>query len=77
VVEQLLKMKMSKFIPGIMTRENIVDNVFILYGDQIGMIKYSLAFHKYTITNRWNIPREKEILSVRMSRKVLYKTLMS
>jgi hypothetical protein len=51
VVEQLLKMKMSKFIPGIMTRENIVDNVFILYGDQIGMIKYSLAFHKYTITN--------------------------
>lgn len=51
MVEQLLKMKISKFIPGIMTRENIADNVFILYGDQIGMIKYSLEFHKYTITN--------------------------
>ena len=34
-----------------MTRENIVDNKFILYGDQIGMIKDALASHKYTITN--------------------------
>jgi hypothetical protein len=34
-----------------MVRENIVDNNFILYGDQIGMIKDSLVAHKYTISN--------------------------
>jgi hypothetical protein len=34
-----------------MTRENIVENKFILYGDQIAMIKDALASHKYTITN--------------------------
>ncbi len=34
-----------------MTRENIVDNKFILYGDQIAMIKDALASHKYTIAN--------------------------
>lgn len=56
MVEQLLKMKMSKFIPGIMPKENIVDNVFILYGDQIGMIKYSgipqVYHYKYNGTFR-------------------------
>jgi hypothetical protein len=34
-----------------MARENIVDNKFILYGDQIAMIKDALASHEYTIIN--------------------------
>jgi hypothetical protein len=34
-----------------MTRESIVDNKFILYADQIGMIKDALEYHRRTIAN--------------------------
>lgn len=60
-----------------MTRKNIVDNKFILYEDQIGLIKDALVSHKYTITNIMEHSMKKGDLNIRISGKVLYKTSMS
>jgi hypothetical protein len=60
-----------------MARENIVDNKFILYGDQIAMIKDALASHEYTIINIIEHSARKRDLKHRMSGKVLYKTSVS